>query len=78
MSRICTSAASVLARRGEGGSESERERETFSGEVPQLQPFRRSEPRPFYPPPALLHKNISDVREVNRLRVRARRAGREK
>lgn len=57
--------------------ERERERETFSGKISQLQPSERSEPQPLYFPLSLLHKNISDVREVKRLRVQALRVGGE-
>lgn len=44
----------------------------------QAQPSERSGPRPLHPSFSLLHKNISDVGEVHRPRVRRRRAGREK
>lgn len=52
----------------------ETERERNSGNVLKLQPSECLEPLPFYPPLSLLHKNISDVREVMRLRVKAHRA----
>lgn len=44
----------------------------------QAQPSERSGPRPLHPSFSLLHKNISDVGEVNRPRVRRRRGEREK